>query len=265
MAVKTPPKQKAAYDNYIKELGSELLNIVQEQEELANEQSGYAQLALHADIALNRANYYLKMYELGIEHLHAYKDEYLSKARQNYSSMLELLEKQYHNTVNTTFSEIMEELKTMPVTFPELSKLHKKLAITLTRLKNYLYTASKYKYTYIELEGRTAVVLKNMFNFKKYQEENDPRVEGYAERNDLLNAVIQLLDTGAKGFREKFEMQGNDTANMKKAIDYLHMQQKIYSVMGRATDADTVKKTAHAWEQRLLSYQKKMDEINKRR
>ncbi len=263
--IKNPKKNKLEYERLIKEMGVELIKTVETLETRISEtEEGFEKFSLQIDVALNRTNYYIIMYELGIDYLHAHKDEYLSKARQTFMGVLDQIERVYTKNIDTTFSEIIEGLEKNPVSFKAVNQILIKISITLNYLKRNLYESAKYKYVYIELAGRVAAVLKNMFNFKEYQEKRDPRIEGYEDREFAIKEIMQMLEAATNGFREKFEMQGNDPGNMVRALDYLSMLRKIHVIAGDTEEAENLKKRSQTWKSRLDSYLKKMEEMKKK-
>ena len=52
---------------------------------------------------------------------------------------------------------------------------------------------SKWKWSFVDLHGEMSTILKNMTDFKNIQANRDPRVDGFAERNEQLKIVKERI------------------------------------------------------------------------
>ena len=91
---------------------------------------------------------------------------------------------------------------------------------------------TKWKWSFVELEGRFAVVAKNLMDLKTLMAGMDPRAEFYQERLAHLKLVKRLLQQSADGYREKYELSTSRIDDFKLAINYLGSLRRFNALVG---------------------------------
>ena len=117
-----------------------------------------------------------------------YKNEsYLDKGRKSLYKAIINLEEVVSNYIDVPLSENHELLKSL-TSFPDKERLRlvRKIGYAVSLLEDRYGEKSKWKWSFVELEGRFAVVAKNLFDFRTYQKKNDPREEGFHDRYDCV-------------------------------------------------------------------------------
>ncbi|UCB46279.1 MAG: hypothetical protein JSV25_02320 [Spirochaetota bacterium] len=145
--------------------------------------------------------------------------------------------------------EILQELQDL--SDEERLKMMRKIGYAISLLEDRYGKASKWKWSFVEIEGRYATVAKNLFDFRSYQQKNDPRIEGFDARNDYLVLVKDLLNRVSKRYREKYELTDHLADDMKKAIDYLRALKRVYILFSEATQAQNMTKQIELWSQKF--------------
>jgi len=205
-----------------------------------------------ASLYVDLVSIYCAMTDLSLNLLGFKNESYLDTGRKSIYHALIMLEKMVTNSVDmslTENSEILEEL----ASFSDADKLKliRKIGYTISLLEDKYGSNSKWKWSFVELEGRYAVVSKNLFDFRNYQEKNDPREEGFDERNDYLFLVKELLDKASRRYREKYELTTHSMEDMKKAIAYLRALKRIHILFRENSDVQSVSKRIELWSHKL--------------
>ena len=90
-----------------------------------------------------------------------------------------------------------------------------------------------------------------MFNFRRYQEKNDPNIEGFDERYDYLFLIKELLERSSNRYREKYELTNHSPEDMKKALDFLRALKRIHVLFNEKNEVQNVTKRIDLWSQKL--------------
>ena len=134
----------------------------------------------------------------------------------------------------------------------------RKLGLEIQILKDAFGDNSKWKWSFIELEGRFATVSKNLIDMKTAGKDFfDPRAQDYETTVLYVRMVQKLLDKAANGYRDRYELSTRRIDDMRDAIKYLLALRKLYIVIGRTNEAEEVKKKAMVWKDKMDSDQKK--------
>ncbi len=194
---------------------------------------------------------YCAMTDLSLNLL-GYKNEtYLDIGRKSLYKAIIILEGIVTNFIDMPLGENYELLKKLDgFTDEERLKLIRKIGYTISLLEDRYGEKSKWKWSFVEIEGRYTVVAKNLFDFRSFQEKNDPRIEGFYERNDLLSLVKDLLNKASKRYREKYELTDHSPEDMKKAIDYLRAIKRIHILFSEANQVQNITKQIELWSQK---------------
>ena len=115
----------------------------------------------------------------------------------------------------------------------------------------------KWKWSFVELEGRFAVVAKNMYDFKNYIKAYfDP---GDADNEDsilYLRLIKRLLDKSANAYRDKYELSSRRLDDMKAGINFLLALRRVSVALGESDEAEELKKKAMTWKEKMEADQK---------
>ena len=142
--------------------------------------------------------------------------------------------------------------------------LVRKMGFTIDSLEEGYGDNSKWKWSFVELEGRFAAVAKNMLNLRTFIAGMDPRSEGYSARIAHLAMARDLLQTAADRYREKYELSTLRIDDIKAAINFLSAVRRLHIVLGESDQADVVKKKSDIWRTKMENDLKKAEEKPKR-
>lgn len=223
------------------------------------EDSSYNRLVL-ADESLNMVSYYLLMNQLSITFLGVKNENMLNDARKRIYQSIIYLEQVVSDYIDSPYSDYEDKLEMIP-DFNDRQRLDliKKLGFSIASVKEGYGDNSRWKWSFVEIEGRFGTISKNFINLKTFVAGMDPRVEGYEIRTKHLSLVKELLNDSAKRYREKYELSTFRIDDFKKAIQYLSALKRLLSMLGDTGTIEELKKKIDIWKAKMDSDQRKKD------
>ncbi len=205
-----------------------------------------------AQINLSIFSHQILLNDMSKELINIKNETILNDARKTIYKIFITLEEVVTPYVDVPYSEYEPNLKLITsYTDAERLKLMNKLGFSVNLLIDSLGDNSKWKWSYVEIRGRYAAILKNFIDLKKYVAEMDPRSPGYQERFLLVAKVKQLFMTTATSYREKYELTSQQLDDMQAAISYLNALKRIYNVLGEGDSCDDIKKKIEVWSAKM--------------
>lgn len=195
---------------------------------------------------------YCAMTDLSLSLLGYKNESYLDKGRKSLYKSIISLEAVVSNYIDMPLGENYELLKSLDgFSDAERIKLVRKIGYTVSLLADRYGENSKWKWSFVEIEGRFSVIAKNLFDFRTFQAKNDPREEGFNERYDYLYLVKEFLIKSSNRYREKYELTNQNADDMKKAIDYLRALKRIHILFNESEEVQNVGKRIELWAQKF--------------
>ena len=215
------------------------------------EQEEYAKIEL-ADAVLNLSSYYILLNTLSETLLGVKSENYLNESRKAVYRVLILIEGVVTNTIDIPFSELSEHLEKIN-DFSDIKRFEfsKKLGFTIDMIKDAFGDNSKWKWSFVELEGRSATVIKNLINYKTLIAGMDPTTDNYEIRINHLIMTKKMLMLAATRYREKYELNTFRIDDFKLALNYLSALRRLHIYLGENNEAETVKKNFEIWKTKM--------------
>lgn len=205
-----------------------------------------------ADERLNLASFFLLQNNLSVTLLGVKNEAFLNDARKSCYQAVIYLEEVITDYVDAPFSDYTENQETIDGFEDEKRyQLVRKIGFTIQSVEDAFGANSKWRWSFVELEGRFAAVAKNLINFKTFVAQMDPRIEGYPSRMGHLDLVHTLLSTSADRYREKYELSTLRIDDFKRALAFLSALRRIHILMGDADKAEDVKRKADVWKAKM--------------
>ncbi|MFO8065001.1 MAG: hypothetical protein ACQETQ_02015 [Spirochaetota bacterium] len=248
---------KRRYFDKVKEYKQETETILAREKNLAGTVRGddpsaqYKRLTLAGE-RLNLASYYLLLNRLSVALLGVKNEAFLNDGRKSCYQAVIYLEEVVSNRLDAPFSDYSEFLeKIEDLDDQKRYAMVQKLGFTIQSVEDDFGDNSKWKWSFVELEGRYATITKNFLNMKTLMARLDPRVEGYQARLNHLNLAKELLQRSADRYREKYELSTLRIDDFKLAISYLSALRRLHIMVGESQNADTVKKKMDVWKTKM--------------
>jgi hypothetical protein len=226
--------------------------------------ASYQKLSL-ANANLDIVSNYLLMSSLSLSFLGIKNETFLNEGRKCLYKAIIYLEEIVSAHVDAPFSDYEAGLETISGFSDEKRyNLMRKMGFTIDSLEDGYGDNSKWKWSFVDLEGRFAATAKNLLNLKTFIAGMDPRSEGYSARIALLALARDLLQQSADRYREKYELSTHRIDDIKAAINYLSAVRRLHIVLGESDQAEVVKKKAEIWRTKMENDLKKAEEKPKR-
>lgn len=233
---------------------------------LKNDDTGSAfKKLMLADEILNIVSYYLLMNELSLSLLGIKNEAFLNDGRKACFKALIYLEEVYTDFLDVPYSEYEENLLEVS-TYPDEDRynLIRKAGFSIDAIRHALGEGTKWKWSFVDMNGRLACVAKNSMELKKMASGMDPRVPGYQVRIKLLNLTRRLLQQSADDFRKKYELSTFRIDDFKRAISFLASLKRLSMILKRNTDVDALKKKIDIWKLKMDTDLKRMEDKEKK-
>ncbi|MDR0448741.1 MAG: HD domain-containing protein [Treponema sp.] len=222
---------------------------------------------LHLDLAEERLNLAIQKLEIDTISrtiLEASNEDALDYGRKSLYRCVAYLEAVVTDIVDAPFSHYEEKLA--EITYLDAVsryRLIEKLGKTIEFLLNAYGDNSKWKWPLVELEGRFAVVAKNILDLKKAAVNTDPSSPHYEHTKYHLVMTKELLHRAAERYRERYEMSTKHFADFQKGINFLSSLYRLHTTLGEENEAELVKKKNQAWTSKLETDQKRKNSTMK--
>ena len=130
----------------------------------------------------------------------------------------------------------------------------RKLGLAITILKDAFGDNSKWKWSFVELEGRFSTIAKNLIDMRSSVKDYfDPHSEDYETTVLYIRLITKLLTDSATAYRDKYELSTRRIDDMRNAIKYLLALRKLNVAIGNSEQAEEIKKKAIVWKDKMDS------------
>ena len=222
--------------------------------------TGLRRLILAEEMVSLAANYII-LNGISQSMLNIRNEEFLNEGRKSIYKAIIYLEEVVSPLVDAPFSEYADRLAEIDtIDTQKRYMLIKKMGLALQLLKNAYGDKTKWKWIFVELEGRFAVVAKNIINLKSALANKDPLSWDYEPTMYHLRLIKKLFLRAADRYREKYELSTGRTDDFKMGIQFLYALRRIHSLLGEREAAEMLKKKADTWESKLEMDRKKQEE-----
>jgi len=188
-------------------------------------------------------------------------EESLNDGRKSLYKAVIYFEEVVSPYVDAPFSDYEERLAEIDVI--DAKKRYyiiRKTGLALQLLENAYGDNTKWKWSFVELEGRYAAIAKNIMNLKTAVVNTDPSSPDYEPTMYHLRLIKKLLMQAADRYREKYELSTNRIDDFKMGINFLNALRRIHALLGERSEAETLKKKADIWSSKLETDHKKHEE-----
>lgn len=196
---------------------------------------------------------YMARNSLSLKLMDVKNNDALNDARKILYKAIIYLEEIVTNIIDTPYSELTPYHEKMTsINIKRRYEIVQKLGLAINMLKDAFGDNSKWKWSFVELEGRFATVAKNLIDMKSAVKDYfDPRAEDYETTVLYMRAIIRLLNDSATAYRDKYELSTRRIDDMRNGIKYLLALRKLYLAIGDSDNAEEVKKKALVWKDKM--------------
>jgi hypothetical protein len=227
--------------------------------------SAMIRVALAGDM-LNLVSNYIIISGISNAVLGIRNEEALNDARKSLYKCVIYLEGALSNYVDAPFSDYEDKLAGIaPMSAADRYLLVRKLGLAIQLLEDAYGDNSKWKWSFVELEGRFAAAAKNILDMKKAGANTDLRSPEYEPTALLVRLIKKLLSHAADRYREKYELSTRNIEDLKMGIRFLSALRRIQSLLGNRREVEETKKKMDVWETKLLADSRKDRETTQKK
>ncbi|MBN2159770.1 MAG: hypothetical protein JW807_10265 [Spirochaetes bacterium] len=261
--------EKAAYNDEIKDIKRELDSLKKSMNEAISKKKKFPNIAGYYNLELvsremDAIDCFLKMNDLSVEMLGIKNNTFLENARKEFFKVLQQLEEIVGPDVDRTLRENDEYLEKINRLNPaQILSFIQRMHRILDSLKKKFGQESKWKWLFVDLQARAAVITKNITSFSDVAKIRDPRAAFFNERRELMQLCKESLTEAARQFRTKYEMAGKARDDLTRSIHFLAALRKIHVLFGEDTEATKLKNIIDAAKMTLEAEDKAKDKNQK--
>ena len=262
--------QKAAYNDDIKMIKVKSDELEKKAKDLYHRRKKNPNLEPYYNLEITAylmrtIELYLKMNELSLNMLGIKSSVALDSSKSNLSKILLLLKETVGDEVDRDSLKENEEylLGINKLNPRQILDLLIRLERIFSDLRNNMGEESKWKWLFVELHAKLAVISRNFINFSDVLKYRDPREPFFRDRNEHVRMAKSAIEEAAKQYRTKYELSAKSREDLKKSIDMLEALRKIHFTLGESNEADKIKTTIDAAKQTLEAGDKKNEKTDK--
>lgn len=218
----------------------------------------YKKLLLCEDM-IYVSSLYMAQNSLSLKLMEVKNNDALNDSRKMLYKAIIYLEEIVTNIIDCPYSDLEkyhEPISSIPIEKRYL--VVRKLGLSIKLLKDAFGDNSKWKWSFVELEGRFTTVAKNLIDMKVANKDYfDPRAEHYETTQLYIRLLQKLLNASATSYRDRYELSTRRIDDMRDAIKYLLALRKLYIVLGNSEMSEDVKKKAVVWKDKMDADHKK--------
>jgi hypothetical protein len=206
-----------------------------------------------ADEMLDLMSHYLALNGLSQSLLKKKDEEMLNNGRKSLIKAVSYMEETVSPYLDVPYSDYQDKLELIEqVAMDKRYLLIRKMGLAGDLLK-YAYggNSARWRWSFVEIDGRVATIAKNFFDLKNALVNMDPRSPCYEASVYYLRLLKKMLPRSAASYREKYELAANVPTDFQKAIDFLNAMRYVHFILGEADDAEMFKKKADIWSAKL--------------
>ena len=230
-----------------------------------NEPNAILKKVTLVDEMLNLASNYMAINGVSTAVLRVKNEEALNDARKSLYKAVIYLEEVVSNYIDAPFSDYEEKLAAIESYDPnQRYNLIRKIGLAIDLLEQAYGDNSKWRWTFVDLEGRFAATAKNILDLRNAMTNSNPESPYYESTVYHLRLVKKLLSQSADRYREKYELSTGQILDFKTGISFLAALRRIHIVLAEREEAEEMKKKWSIWSAKLETDQKKQEEAKKR-
>lgn len=199
------------------------------------------------------ATLYMAQNSLSLKLMEVKNNDALNDARKILYKAIIYLEDIVTNMIDCSFSDLFpyyEKIKSISISRRYM--IIRKLGLSIAMLKDAFGDNSKWKWSFVELEGRFTTVTKNLIDMKSAVKDYfDPNSDDYETTVLYIRLVTKLLNDSANAYRDKYELSTRRIDDMRNGIKYLLALRKLHISLGNVDSAEEIKKKAMVWKDKM--------------
>lgn len=205
------------------------------------------------------ASLYMAQNALSVKVMEVKNNDALNDARKMIYKAIIYLEEIVTPTIDIPYSDLVpNHEKILNLSLSRRYTVIRKLGLAINLLRDAFGDNSKWRWTFVEIEGRFATVAKNFIDMKSACKDYfDPASPNYETTVFYIRMLMKMLSDSADAYRDKYELSTRRVDDMRNAIKYLLALRKLYIAIGNSEQSEETKKKAVVWKDKMDADAKK--------
>jgi len=199
------------------------------------------------------ASLYVAQNTLSLKMMEVKNNDALNDARKVLYKAIIYLEEIVTNLIDVSYADLNPyHEKIASINIDRRYLIIRKLGYSIAVLKEAFGDNSKWKWSFVELEGRFTTVAKNLIDMRaSVKDYFDPRAENYETIVLYIRMITKLLNGSASAYRDKYELSTRRIDDMRNGIKYLLALRKLYIALSDSKNSEEIKKKALVWKDKM--------------
>ncbi|GHV82182.1 hypothetical protein AGMMS49991_07400 [Spirochaetia bacterium] len=222
-------------------------------------------LALVEDM-LNLASYFIVMGKISQALLEVRDEDALNNGRKALYKGVMYLESLVSNFVDAPFSDYEKKVAVLETMSEEKRYLLvRKMGLAIQLLEDAYGDNSKWRWSFVELDGRYAATAKNILDMKAMTANMDPRSPDHDVTFFHVRLIKKLLLQSADQYRQKYELSSRESGDINRGIQFLQALRRLHVLLEERDEAEELKKQADVWTNKMKQDSlKRKEELQKK-
>lgn len=202
---------------------------------------------------------YLAINSLSEELLAVKNTDALNESRKTLYKAVIYLEEIVTNIIDAPYSEYEETLLQIEsLSVERRFFIVRKLGLAIRMLMDAYGENTKWKWAFVELNGRFAVVAKNMLEIKEASKVFfDPSSPDYDVTVYYIQLVRKLIAQSADQYHQRYEFSTHRMDDMQRALLYISAQRRFCIIFDERDEAEELKKKGRVLKEKMELDRKK--------
>lgn len=205
------------------------------------------------------ATLYVLINNLSVEILSIKNTDALNEGRKILYKAVIYLEEAVSNFIDVPYSDYEDKVAQIAeIPLVKRYELIRKLGLAIRLVIDAYGENTKWRWAFVELQGRFATVVKNMLDMKTCVKIYfDPYSPDHDTAVYYFRVLKKLLSESATGYRDRYELSARRLDDMQLGVSYLFALRRVHIALSESEEAEEVKKKADVWKAKLDSDQKR--------
>ncbi|MDR1466691.1 MAG: hypothetical protein LBI40_03635 [Treponema sp.] len=210
-------------------------------------------------------SYHIVISEVSRAMLEIRNEVALNNGRRSIVKALSYMENVVSPYLDSPVSDYQDKLDLIEsVSAEERYFLTRKIGLALDLLEDAFGNNSKWRWAFLDLKARCAVIAKNFFDMKNSISNMSIGSPNYEASVCHMRLIKKLMLSIADDYREKYELAGNVSTDLDRAILFLSALRRIHILFAESEEAENIKKKADVWQSRLGADMKAKEKADKK-
>ena len=212
-----------------------------------------------SELMISIATTYIAINNLSVEMIDVKNNDMLNDARKILYKAIIYLEEVVTPAIDVQYSEIEDKVSQLEkMSFNDRYLLIRKLGLAIRLLTDAYGDNTKWRWAFVELQGRFATVAKNLVDWKKACKDYlDGQSADYDNTVYYVRRIKKMLGQSGDQYRDRYELSTHRLDDIRLAINYLVAQRRICMLTGEKDTAEELKKKALVWKEKMEHDKKK--------